>query len=132
MEATRFEQVVAGLESIFERPLSDDERDQVAVWDKCRELENFVTNFPNEWKIFKETLESYASDYVDAWESMKSLPPDKNTLNLEVLHGQVYAVTRIISLFVRDVENAPNAASQVPDIIKEGFQRMQAIPKFQK
>lgn len=134
MEATRFEQLVAGLESIFQRPLTDDERDSVAIWDKCRELENFVTNFPREWQIFKETLESYALDYTDAWETMKSISPDKKTLELDILHGQVYAVTKVIDSFVRDVENAPLASAQVPDVLKEGFAQMQAMPKevFQK
>jgi hypothetical protein len=128
MEATRFEQLVAGLESIFQRPLTDEERDSIVIWEKCRDLENFVSNFPHEWAIFKETLQSYASDYTDAWDSMKENPP-KSGKDLEVLHGQVFAVTKVISSFIADVENAPESARQVPQVVKEGFQQMQAMPK---
>lgn len=127
--ATRFEELVAGLESIFFRSLTDEERDSVAVWDKCNELQNFVQNFPREWEIFKETLDSYAGDYTDAWESMKGISPEKNELDLKVLHGQVFAVTKVIANFIRDVEDAPKSAALVPDIIKEGFAQMQAMPK---
>src|SRR5579864_8791594 len=132
--ATRFEELVAGLESIFQRPLSDEERDSVAVWDKLRYLESFVQNFPGEWKIFKETLESYASDYTDAWEALKSIAPDKTVLNVEILHAQVHAVTSVIESFVANVENAPERAADVPQIVKDGFQQMQTMPKeaFQK
>lgn len=125
--ATRFDELVAGLESIFQRSLTDEERDSVAIWDKCKELENFVQNFPREWEIFKETLQSYAGEYTDAWDALKEVPPGRK--DLDVLHGQVFAVTKVINSFVKDVEYSPTAASLVPDVVKDGFARMQAMPK---
>ena len=125
--ATRFEELVAGLESILPRPLTDEERDSVAVWDKCRELESFILNFPREWEILKETLQSYADEYTEDWDALKKVPPGRK--DLDVLHGQVYAVAKVINSFISAVEYAPTAASLVPDIVKDGCARIQAMPK---
>lgn len=128
MEATRIEQVIAALKGLFNRDLTDEEIDSVAIWDKCRDMQAFVENFPNEWKTFKDTLRSYANDYTDKWESLKRTHPD-SAGDITGIHAQAYAVTRLVDSFIEDIESAPRRAAQVPEIVREGFQQMQAMPK---
>jgi hypothetical protein len=127
MEVSRTEQMLVGLESIFKRPLTEDEKDSVIVWDKCRDISNFLTGFPQEWALFKEMLEDSVADLKDQWNGLIDKPPSMAE-NLSVAHAQAYGAHAAISGFIRSVEAAPELAKNVPETVKEGYQQLRSMP----
>lgn len=122
--------MLAGLQDLFARELTDEEVTGVEVWNKCRDMERFLMTFPNEWAMFKEMLQTYVGDARGEWiDSISTKPSEVG--NLIALHAQAHAIEMVISSFIQDVENAPTAAKQVPEPVKQGYAQLKAQPPKQ-
>lgn len=124
---SQYELVIAALKDIYHRDLTEEEENGVQIWTKCREIAHFVESYPLEWKIFREMLESYLDDFRQQWDEAQDRDPAK-VGNLEVMHAQVYGAKHVITAFIRDVQNAPNLAKEVPETVKEGYRQMKSMP----
>lgn len=126
--ATPTEEVVAGLESVFKRPLTEDEKDSVLVWYKCKDLAHFVEGFPQEWQLLKEMFERQLTDFREQWISAIDRAPGNFDVSFDVMHAQVYAATSVINSIIQGTEMAGTLAKQVPEIVKEGASQLHALP----
>lgn len=129
MKATVTEQMIAGLESVFGRKLTDEEHDQVVVWQKCRDAAHFVECFPSEWKMFKDMLSEHIEDARQRWIDLLHTPPNKLSAGIELLHAHTNGIFETFTNFIDTVEAAPEMAKQVPDAVKEGVQQMRSQPQ---
>jgi hypothetical protein len=127
MEASKTEQMVAALETELKRDLTDEEVAGIEVWSKSFELAHFISGFPQEWKLFKEMLESYRADFKAQWERVGETDPE-HVGSLDVLHAQLYAANKLVSSFIRDVEAAPQNIREVPEVVAQNAGRLRAIP----
>src|SRR5262249_36339333 len=110
------------------RELTDEEKNDVIVWEKCRDLSHFVEGFPHEWKLMREMLLSQVIDVRNQWNSllMKSPSPE---LNIEIMHAKANGACEAISNFIASVDNAPDLAREVPSIIKNSIEVLRAAPQ---
>ena len=124
---SKTELMISALESDLSRELTDEEKSGIEVWSKSFELAHFIEGFPLEWSLFKEMLCSYLSDFKDQWDSLRAQDPSK-VGNLDVMHAQFYGANKIVESFIRDVESAPLAIREIPEIVKQNAGRLRAMP----
>lgn len=120
-------EMIAGLESIFQRPLTDDEKNDVAVWTKSQQLDHFITGFPDEWNVVKEMLESARQDVANQWLVLLTTHPD-DVKDVARLHAVAYASYHAYANIIASAEGTSERVRQVPEAIKEGLRVMQSVP----
>lgn len=120
--------IIAYLQTLFARELTEEEQTGIEVWNKCRDMERFLMTFPNEWHSFKEMLQRYAGDAREQWiDALKDSP--SNVGDLVAIHAQAHAIDNVINGFIGDVEQAPEIAKIVPETVKQGYAQMKAQPQ---
>jgi hypothetical protein len=125
--ASKTEQMVTALEVTVGRPLTDEERAGIEVWSKSFDLAHFIEGFPQEWKIFKEMLESYLGDFHGQWVRAGETDP-ANVGDLSVIQAQLYGANKVISSFIFDVEHAPERIREVPDVVAQHAGELRSMP----
>lgn len=123
------DQMILGLESVFGRKLTDEERDQVIVWQKCRDAAHFVECFPAEWKMFKGMLSEHIEEARQRWADLLHVAPNKLPAEIALLHAHSNGIFETFTNFIDTVEAAPEMAKQVPDAVKEGVSQMRSMPQ---
>lgn len=121
-------EMIAGLESLFQRPLTEDEKTDVIVWTKCQQLDHFISGFPNEWNVIREMLDSSRQDVANQWLVLLTTHPD-DIKDLAKLHAIAYASYHAYSNIIASSEGTSEQVKQVPEAIKEGLRLMQAVPR---
>lgn len=111
-----------GIEMVGGIPLTDEERQQVLLWEKGRALKSIVGLFG--WDVILEMLRSYPESSM---EKLKRIDPAQKD---EVLaeHAVMYAANRIYVAFVEDAQNAVEAAEHPPDVVKKGIRALHPGP----
>jgi hypothetical protein len=125
--ASKTEQMVTALEVTINRPLTDEERSGIEVWSKSFDLAHFIEGFPQEWKLFKEMLQSYLSDFRGQWERAGATDP-ATIGDLKVIQAQLYGAEKVISAFVFDVEHSPDRIREVPEVVAEHAGELRSLP----
>jgi hypothetical protein len=126
---SKTEQMVVALEGIVKKPLTDEEKAGLEVWSKSFDLAHFIEGFPQEWKLFKEMLESYLGDFEDQWKRAgKTNPSSPEIANLDVLQAQLYGASHVVSAFIYDVEHAPDRIREVPEVVQEHAGELRSMP----
>jgi hypothetical protein len=127
MAVSKTEQMVSALEVTVKRPLTDEERSGIEVWSKSFDLAHFIEGFPQEWKLFKEMLESYLGDFNGQW--IRAGVSDPATVGeLNVIQAQLYGANKVISSFIFDVEHAPDRIREVPEVVQQHAGELRSMP----
>ena len=124
---SKTEQMVTALELTVKRPLTDEERSGIEVWSKSFDLAHFIEGFPQEWKVFKEMLESYLGDFREQWKRAAETDP-ATVGNLDVMQAQLYGATKVIGSFIYDVEHSPERIREVPEVVSEHAGELRSMP----
>ena len=124
---SKAEQMVTALEGIVKQPLTDEEKAGLEVWSKSFDLAHFIEGFPQEWKLFKEMLESYLGDFRGQWERAGTTDPS-TVGDLDVIQAQLYGANKVISSFIYDVEHSPERIREVPDVVAEHAGELRSMP----
>lgn len=111
------------IEAAFEGNITDEQRDEIDLWQKGRALQQITTFYG--WEVMKEMLEDYA---IDAERKLASIDPASQK---EVLsqHAVAFASRRLINIFVEDVRRAVEMSRRTPDVVKQAARRMPAPPE---
>lgn len=120
-------EMIAGLESIFQRPLTDEEKVDVTIWAKSQQLDHFIKGFPDEWDVVKEMLETARQDVISQWMSLLTVHPDG--VDVAKAHAVAYGSYQAYTNILQGAEGTSYRAEQVPEAIKEGLRMMQAAPR---
>ena len=111
-----------GLEMVAGKPLSDEERAEVELWELGR-IWGQVYGTPL-WDTIVDTLSSYV---VSAEERLGGIDP-REELEVRAEQAVLYSSKRIRNLFVEDVTRAIEAARKTPDAVKRGMRAIQPGP----
>lgn len=121
-------EMIAGLESLFRRELTEDEKVDVAVWTKCQTLDHFITSFPVEWSVLREMMDTARKDVVEQWLGLMRTHPDK-IKDITKSHAVAYASYQAYSNLIESAEGTSDRVKEVPEAIKEGVRIMQSAPQ---
>jgi len=122
------EDLIANVGVTLGRPLTDEETNQIIVWEKCRDLSHFVEGFPNEWKLMKEMAYTSIKDVQAQWNEFLLRDPSPD-VDIKVAHAKAVGACNAIANFVASVENAPQLAREVPEVLKTSIEVMRAAPQ---
>lgn len=113
--------LVEKLEIVNDKPLSEEDRDEVERWRKGRDLA-FVVNSQG-WDVIREMLQSYVTKEVDR---LLSVDPGKGD---EVLaaHAVAYSANRIYTIFMQDVQSCIET-TRTPLIVRESIGKLSPVP----
>lgn len=114
--------IVEQLERNNGKPLEEEERAEVELWQKGRALSHQV-NAPG-WDVVLEILQNYVTQNIN--QILNTDPGNKD----EVLatHAVAFAASRIYRLFREDVANAIEASKRTPECLKEGLRKVSPVP----
>lgn len=113
--------LVEKLETVNNKPLSGDERDEVERWRKGRALA-FVVNTEG-WDVIREMLQSYATQEIDR---LLAVDPG-NRDEVMAAHATAFAANRIYTLFLDDVQQCI-ASTRTPEIVRQTATRLSPVP----
>ncbi len=106
------EMMIERLESV-RGPLTEDEKDELILWDKGRALLQ-ITSL-NGYEVVLEILQSYAEKAIQ--QLIATDPANRD----EVLANQsvAFASNKMFRNFVEDVNNAITASAKTPEFLKQ-------------
>ena len=106
--------LVGGLEQITGKPMDEEERSAVELWEKGKALQQLYGTFL--WDIIIDTLRQFGEDAV---ENLMKIDP-KNKEDVLAEHAVAYAANRIYVEFVNAITSEVQAAEHPPKILKTG------------
>lgn len=109
------------LEALHERPLTDEEKFEVELWQKGRKLRQIVGL--EGWEIAVDTLRSFA---VTSMDTLMSIPPGDP--RVEAAHAVAYGANETFVKFQQAIANALRASQQPPVVLQEGYKQATAMP----
>lgn len=107
------EYIIGQLEDIFQRPLTDEEKFEITLWQKGKALQQ-ISNFHG-WQVAIDTLKQYPQQLYE--DLMNTAPGDKDLIAAK--HAAAYGSNETYRLFLQDIQTAIDAPT--PEIVKEGF-----------
>jgi hypothetical protein len=110
------------LENINGKALEPDERADIDLWNKGRQLAHQV-NSPG-WDVVLEMLQSYVTSNVN---TLMNIDP-KHHEEVLATHAVMFAAGRIFRLFQEDVASAIEASRKTPEVLKQGIRRASPVP----
>jgi hypothetical protein len=111
-----------GIEMVSGQPLTDEEREQVELWELGR-IWGQVYGTPL-WDTIVATLTSYVEDAKSRVAGTD--PRDPNEVRAE--QAILYASNRLRNVFVEDVERAIEASRKPPEVVKRGLRAIRPGP----
>lgn len=115
-------EIVDQIESIGGKPLEPEDKADIELWQKGRQLAHQV-NSPG-WSVVLEMLQSYVTQHVNVLMNTDPVKRDEVISN----HAVMFAAGRIYSLFQEDVANAIAASRKIPEVVKDGLRRVSPVP----
>lgn len=108
--------LISDVEQVFGSALSEEDQNDIAIWQKGNELRSIV-NTPG-WEAGMEMLQSYADKAIDDLMGIQIGDPYVPTA-----HAAAAAVRQLVIKYQMDVRSAVEAASQVPEVLKRGLRQ---------
>lgn len=112
MSKDSLQRMIAVIETGRNEPLSQNEVDEIELWEKGKALSQIVGTYG--WEIALGILKSYV---VDQLEQIKNIDPSKRD-EIAACQSVLFAANRIYDTFVQDINNAIEFSSTTPDAIK--------------
>ncbi len=115
--------IVAVMETSRQAPLSEEELNQIELWEKGRALAQLTSMYG--FEVMKEMLQSYVTDQVE--QLLETDPGDKD--EVIAIHAVAFAANRVYNKFIQDIDNAVRASSETPECIKASARKIKtAVP----
>lgn len=115
--------MIAVIETAKQEALSQDEIDEIELWEKGRALAQLTSQYG--WEVALEMLKSYVTDQI---ENLMNTDPG-NRDEVQACHAVAFAANRVYNTFIQDVQNAVRASSETPECIKANSKRIKtAVP----
>lgn len=111
--------LIERLSVLNQRELTEEECEQVELWQKGKVLAQLVS-FTDGWQIIREMLQSYAQKAT----AVLLDTPVGNAEGVKAAHATAFCANEIYTNFVRDVERAIQMARETPDIVKTSYQKL--------
>ena len=108
------EYICEQLEGIFNRPLTDEEKFEITLWQKGKALQSLL-NFEYGWQVAIDTLKQYPQQLYE--DLMETAPGDKDLIAAK--HAAAYGSNETYRRFVQDIQAA--ISTPMPEIVKQGF-----------
>ena|SRR5260221_172336 len=115
MAAISRDMMIERLESFRGEPLTQDEKDELILWDKGRSLNQIVSL--NGYEVILEMLQSYAEKAIQ--ELLNADPASKEDVLAN--HSIAFVSHKIFRNFVTDVNNAVEASKKTPEFLKKSL-----------
>lgn len=116
------DEIVTNIEQQRQQPLTDEERAEVALWGRGRNLVGVIGSAG-----WDEITEMWATYREKAFDDLVRTDPAK-TEDVLANHAVAYAVDRLISVFLGDVQEAVEASKTTPAAMRQALMRASDVP----
>ena len=110
-------QIADQIEQINGQPLEEEQRLEIALWQRGRNLGSIPPHARDE---LQEMFEGYVRSDTDSL--LAEEPANKDVVLAK--HAIAHASARFLVRFLGDMNDAINAANKTPDVVKTGLRRM--------